>query len=80
MQYGFVPQLALALTIGAVALGQLTSPLYGWLLFGGVLVVALIGSIMIGPRWQLRCVADRKEFAAEHGWLYGDKNSQLGLR
>jgi hypothetical protein len=43
VQYGFAPQLGLALILGSVTLGQLTSPLYGWLLFGGVPALALAG-------------------------------------
>jgi len=43
MQYGFVPQLGIALIFGSVALGYLTSPLYGWLLCSGVPAVALVG-------------------------------------
>src|SRR5579859_7355116 len=80
IQYGFVPQLLLALTIGSLALGKLTSPLYGWLLFASVPVVGLTGAIMLDTRKQLRSVADRKELAAERGWFYEDKNSQLGKR
>jgi len=80
IQYGFVTQLVLALTSGSVALGKLTSPLYGWLLFGGSLVLALISAIMLGGQRLLGTVADRKQFAAERGWLYEDKNSQLGQR
>lgn len=43
VQYGFIPQLVFALGIASIALGQLTSPLYGWLLFIGVPVVTLVG-------------------------------------
>jgi hypothetical protein len=53
MQYGFGAQLVLALIIGAVALGQLTSPLYGWLLFGGIPVVGLVGYGLLDKKRHL---------------------------
>jgi len=87
VQYGFVPQLVFALILGSIALGRLSSQLYGWLLFGGVPVVALVGYFVamlgyfgIRLRRQLRSVADRKEFAAGRGWLYERMSSDLGLR
>ena len=69
-----------ALVIGSIALGRLTSPLYGWLLFGGAVLVALVVYVRIGSRRQLRSVTDRREFAAERGWLYKDKGGDLALR
>jgi len=57
MQYMFGAQLVLALIIGAVALGQLTSPLYGWLLFGGVPVVGLVGYGLLDKKRHLGLVS-----------------------
>lgn len=41
LQYGFHLQLVVAWILVSVALGQVTFPLYGWLLFGGVPAAAL---------------------------------------
>jgi len=69
-----------ALVIGAIAVGRTVGTLYGWLMFGGALLVALMVYIRIGSRRRLRSVADRKEFAARHGWLYKDDGGDLTLR
>ncbi|GII42026.1 hypothetical protein [Planotetraspora phitsanulokensis] len=68
------------LVIGSIAVGQLTSALYGWLMFGGALLVALMVYVRIGSRRQLRSVADRREFAAGRGWLYKNSGGDLTLR
>jgi hypothetical protein len=69
-----------ALVIGAIAVGRTAGTLYGWLLFGGALLVALAVYVRGGSRRQLRSVADRKEFAAGRGWLYQDQGGDLALR
>ncbi|HLZ81733.1 MAG TPA: hypothetical protein VKP04_08885 [Ktedonobacteraceae bacterium] len=80
IQYGFVTQLLIALTVESFMLGNLTSPLYGWLLFGGSLVLGLIFAIKMDWQRLLSSVTDRKVFAAERGWVYKAKYSQLGKR